>query len=73
MKQTAVEWLSEDLCNEMNFDYWKSFEKAKGIEKEQMINIIKTYHNNLFYLPLRDGEAERILELILTEQITSKL
>ena len=73
MKQTAVEWLSDHLVNEMNFDYWKAVEQAKEMEKEQMINIIKTYHNNLFYLPLRDGEAERILELILTEQITSKL
>jgi hypothetical protein len=36
-KQTAVEWLSEHLCNEMNFDYWKAVEKAKQIEKEQMI------------------------------------
>jgi hypothetical protein len=36
MKQTAVEWLSEHLCNEMNFDYWKAVEKAKEMEKEQM-------------------------------------
>ena len=37
MKQTAVEWLSEHLCNEMNFDYWKAVEKAKEMEKEQII------------------------------------
>jgi hypothetical protein len=36
MKQTAVEWLAEHLCNEMNFDYWKAVEKAKAMEKEQM-------------------------------------
>ena len=36
MKQTAVEWLSEHLCNEMNFDYWKAVEKAKLIEIDQM-------------------------------------
>ena len=35
-KQTAVEWLSEHLCNEMNFDYWKAVEKAKQMEKEQI-------------------------------------
>jgi hypothetical protein len=35
MKQTAVEWLSEHLCNEMNFDYWKAVEQAKEIEKQQ--------------------------------------
>jgi len=36
MKKTAVEWLSEHLCNEMNFDYWQAVEKAKAMEKEQM-------------------------------------
>jgi len=36
MKQTAVEWLSEHLCNEMNFDYWKAVEQAKEMEKEQI-------------------------------------
>ena len=35
MKQTAVEWLAEHLCNEMNFDYWKAVEQAKEMEKEQ--------------------------------------
>jgi hypothetical protein len=33
---TAVEWLAEHLCNEMNFDYWKAVEKAKQMEKKQM-------------------------------------
>ena len=36
MKQTAVEWLSEHLCNEMNFDYWQAVEKAKDMEKDQI-------------------------------------
>jgi hypothetical protein len=36
MKQTAVEWLAEHLCNEMNFDYWQAVEKAKLIEIDQM-------------------------------------
>jgi hypothetical protein len=36
MKQTAVEWLSDHLVNEMNFDYWKAIEQAKEMEKEQM-------------------------------------
>jgi hypothetical protein len=38
MKKTAVEWLAEHLCNEMNFDYWKAVEQAKEMEKEQIIN-----------------------------------
>jgi hypothetical protein len=37
MKQTAVEWLAEHLCNEMNFDYWKAVKKAKEMEKEQIM------------------------------------
>ena len=36
MKKTAVEWLAEHLCNEMNFDYWKAVEQAKEMEKEQI-------------------------------------
>ena len=36
MKQTAVEWLAEHLCNEMNFDYWKAVDQAKAMEKEQI-------------------------------------
>jgi hypothetical protein len=36
MKKTAVEWLAEHLCNEMNFDYWQAVEKAKLIEIDQM-------------------------------------
>jgi hypothetical protein len=42
--KTAVEWLSEHLCNEMNFDYWKAVEQAKEMEKEQMINLFKAGH-----------------------------
>ena len=34
--KTAVEWLAEHLCNEMNFDYWKAVEQAKEMEKEQI-------------------------------------
>ena len=49
MKQTAVEWLSDHLVNEMNFDYWKAVEQAKEMEKEQ---IIKAYES----LEHRHGE-----------------
>ena len=38
MKQTAVEWLAEHLCNEPNFDYWKAVEQALEIEKQQIID-----------------------------------
>jgi hypothetical protein len=47
MKQTAVEWLAEHLCNEMNFDYWKAIQKAKEMEKKQ-----------LCYFYIKGAEAE---------------
>jgi len=37
-KKTAVEWLSEHLVNEMNFDYWSAIEKALQMEKQQIID-----------------------------------
>jgi hypothetical protein len=37
MKVTAVEWLAEHLCNEMNFDYWKAVEKAKEMESKEKL------------------------------------
>ena len=87
MKETAIEWLFKQLCSEklswnkdsngkLFFDKTSSdiLQQAKAMEKEQMIYIIKTYHNNLFYLPLSEnGEADRILDLILTKQIKPKL
>jgi hypothetical protein len=38
MKQTAVEWLSEQLCNAPIPDYWGLVEQAKEMEKEQISN-----------------------------------
>jgi hypothetical protein len=47
--KTAVEWLSEHLCNEMNFDYWQAVEKAKLIEIDQMRAVhMMTYMNKDF-------------------------
>jgi hypothetical protein len=55
-------------------EFINHFHKYLAMEREQMIYIIKTYHNNLFYLPLSEnGEADRILDLILTKQIKPKL
>ena len=75
MKETAVEWLLSMLdYNQQMLGTKEIIEKAKEMEREQMIYIIKTYHNNLFYLPLSEnGEADRILDLILTKQIKPKL
>ena len=80
MKETAVEWaINEIQSNWYDYEYGDLhirdvIKQAKAMEREQMIYIIKTYHNNLFYLPLSEnGEADRILDLILTKQIKPKL
>ena len=54
MKQTAVEWLSEHLCNEMNFDYWKAVDIAKEMEKEQIIEA----HGNKLKNSRNEGNYE---------------
>ena len=86
-KISPVEWLFEQLCSEklswnkdsmgkLFIDLTTSdiFQQAKKMEKENMINIINCYHNNLFFIPLKeDGESERIVDLILTGEIKSKL
>ena len=77
MKETAIEWLVEQIFNDVDLKdsiLKLAIQQAKEMEREQMIYIIKTYHNNLFYLPLSEnGEADRILDLILTKQIKPKL
>jgi hypothetical protein len=71
---TAVAFLYKHLNGEKltTNEKMNVYGSALIMEKEDMINIIESYHNNLFYVPLKDGEAERILELILTGQIKSK-
>ena len=54
MKQTAVEWLAEHLCNEMNFDYWKAVEKAKAMEKEKL----EQFYNHGQWAVIENGHGE---------------
>jgi hypothetical protein len=42
MKQTAVEWLAEQLCNAPIPDYWGLVEQAKEMEKEQIMDAYNT-------------------------------
>ena len=78
MKETAVQKANK-IFLELNPEefyawFWNNRDILLKMEKEQMIYIIETYHNNLFYLPLSEnGEADRILDLILTKQIKPKL
>jgi hypothetical protein len=64
--KTAVELLSQEL-DEFLFlfdDDWQQLnriiEEAKEMEKQQSIEFIRKYHDSLFHLPLKDGEAEQI-------------
>ena len=62
-KQTAVEWLMNYLDQNRYWignDLLEAAEQAKQMEKEQSISILTKYHNSLFYLPFKDGEAEAI-------------
>jgi hypothetical protein len=62
MNKTAVEWLEQSLILSENapaIDQW-AFDKAKKKEKEQMIELLTKYHNRLFFIPMKEGEAERI-------------
>jgi len=38
MKQTAVEWLVEQICGDHTEQWQKEIEQAKAMEKEQIIN-----------------------------------
>jgi hypothetical protein len=38
MKQTAVEWLVEQICGDHTEQWQKEIEQAKEMEKEQIIN-----------------------------------
>lgn len=77
--KTPVEFLKQELgINEIvGTDYSgliRIFAEAKEKETELLLYVIKCYHNNLFFVPLNEnGEAEAILELILSGQIKSKL
>lgn len=69
-KQTAVEWLEQSLMLSENapvFDQW-AFEKAKKKEKDQMIELLTKYHNRLFFIPMKEGEAERIYTHLIQDK-----
>jgi hypothetical protein len=57
-QQTAVEWLEQIAMN--GFITPEDFEQAKEMEKQQSIELLTKYHDGLFYVPFKDGEAETI-------------
>lgn len=66
-QQTPIEWLSDYLVNAEQIDYWGAVARAKTLEREQMCKILTYYHDSLFNIPLKEGEAEIILSHILTK------
>jgi len=69
MKQTAVEWLYK-ILHKQNYiyeDMSEHLEQAKEMEEQNTIEILERYHNSLFYIPLKDGEAKEILKHIKKE------
>jgi hypothetical protein len=62
-KQTAVEWVLDWMSKNQYFignDLLKAVEQAKEMEKQQSIELLTKYHDGLFYVPFKDGEAEAI-------------
>lgn len=65
MKQTAVEWLLDCLSNydsEMIELFNYETNRAKEMEEQNTIEILERYHNSLFNIPLKEGEAKEILK-----------
>ena len=65
-KQTAVQWFAEHIQEQLNVFLPGAvldeimLNKAKEMEKEQSIELLTKYHDGLFYVPFKDGEAEAI-------------
>jgi hypothetical protein len=71
MEQTAVEWLLEELLNRDWYQLPKSIkneiiEQAKELEKRQRIDLLTKYHDRMFYIPFKEGEAESIYNFLNT-------
>jgi hypothetical protein len=46
MKQTAVEWLVEQICGDHTEQWQKEIEQAKEMEKEQIYNALCRGHSD---------------------------
>ena len=57
MKQTAVEWLVEQICGDHRGQWQKEIEQAKAMEKEQIIEAYETaMETDIYNEPLKIGE-----------------
>jgi hypothetical protein len=70
MIQTAVEQLEEYLGISLGKDRMRllcnEFTKAKELEKQQRIDLLTKYHDRMFYIPFKEGEAESIYNFLNT-------
>jgi hypothetical protein len=57
LKEILNEKLSESFANEI-----------EKIADDYAIKVLEYYHNNLFFIPLKKGEAEKILKHIKKEK-----
>jgi hypothetical protein len=62
-QQTAVEWFREKVFFKGSYtgeELRQLFNEALAMEKQQSIELLTKYHDGLFYVPFKDGEAEAI-------------
>ena len=57
MKQTAVEWLVEQICGDHTEQWQKEIEQAKEMEKQQIIEAYETaMETDIYNEPLKIGK-----------------
>jgi hypothetical protein len=72
MEEIAMEWLHNQLVLNLCLcsDDWETIEtileKAKEKDKQQKINLLTKYHDRIFYIPFKEGEAEAIYNFLNT-------
>jgi hypothetical protein len=67
----SVEWLVEKIKLKYDIDFYhikNDIKQAKKLEKQQRIDLLTKYHDRLFFIPLQEGEAERIYNHLINEQ-----
>ena len=76
MKQTAVEWLIEQICGDHTSEWQEQIEQAKEMEKEQMCSFaefVATYpdknknvNGEMLHAKSKYDGAERTIDLLET-------
>jgi len=60
--------LKEKMYFDCTLNTDEQAEKNEKIADEYAIEILERYHNSLFFIPLKEGEAKRIVEHIKKEK-----